>query len=558
MGDSAIRVLTRIQDQDDYSSLPDPTTDQQPATKKYVDDNAGSGTQNNFSATVQPTVTDDSDSGYSAGSLWSGTTLDGLYVCIDATVGAAVWRALAFVPVPVAEFSATPLSGNSPLEVAFTDESTGSPTEWLWDFGDGDISTEQNPTHEYTDIGDFDVSLTVTNVAGSDNETKTDYISASLDPSSLPGFLWDSGEDPALGSSVPGSFSPDLSTAEIWIVSRGHGACPLDLGNGSQAMLYMAGMSSTGVDDIHFLEGAVNPILKTSIFLPRVSKVAWGYHGNGGSSIAPFVNGVAFSGVVAATNTTTGGTVGERTGAGTFNWLGAIHRVLIYSANLSAGNRTALLSYLRSHYGFQAYTKQVLFDGDSLTAGYNSDEHVLINGWTDNSDNYPYAMPAKVAADHTDWKVLNHGITAETLANLLAHAAASIDPYYDAANFAKNVVVLWAGTNDIIGGTALATVESNFASYVSARQGAGFKVVAIPILDRGGFSAGQRTDKDSFNTWLNAGSSGADAVVTLPASLSGNSAWVGNPTKWDSDHTHLTQAGYYDLATPVETAISSV
>jgi parallel beta-helix repeat protein len=46
---------------------------------------------------------------------------------------------------PVAEFSASPTSGNVPLNVAFTDKSTGSPASWNWDFGDGNTSTAQNP-----------------------------------------------------------------------------------------------------------------------------------------------------------------------------------------------------------------------------------------------------------------------------------------------------------------------------------------------------------------------------------------------------------------------------
>jgi PKD repeat protein len=72
-----------------------------------------------------------------------------------------------------AEFSGTPTSGNAPLEVAFTDESTGTPASWDWDFGDGGTSTDQNPTHEYTDPGVYTVSLTVDDLA---TETKVGYI----------------------------------------------------------------------------------------------------------------------------------------------------------------------------------------------------------------------------------------------------------------------------------------------------------------------------------------------------------------------------------------------
>ncbi|MGF7117585.1 PKD domain-containing protein [Methanobacterium oryzae] len=77
---------------------------------------------------------------------------------------------------PTANFSSTPTSGSLPLNVQFTDNSTGSQNSYLWDFGDGTTSTEQNPTHTYTTAGTYTVKLTVTNLAGNSTVTKTDLI----------------------------------------------------------------------------------------------------------------------------------------------------------------------------------------------------------------------------------------------------------------------------------------------------------------------------------------------------------------------------------------------
>jgi PKD repeat protein len=82
-----------------------------------------------------------------------------------------------------AEFSASPTSGNAPLEVSFTDESTGSPTSWKWDFGDGKYSRKQNPVHTFSKAGNYTVSLTVRNADGRNKTIKSDYITVS---SSLP------------------------------------------------------------------------------------------------------------------------------------------------------------------------------------------------------------------------------------------------------------------------------------------------------------------------------------------------------------------------------------
>ena len=77
---------------------------------------------------------------------------------------------------PVADFSADTTSGSSPLTVKFTDTSSNYPTSWLWDFGDGVTSTEQNPTHTYTKPGNYTVTLTASNLAGNNTVTKTSYI----------------------------------------------------------------------------------------------------------------------------------------------------------------------------------------------------------------------------------------------------------------------------------------------------------------------------------------------------------------------------------------------
>jgi uncharacterized protein (TIGR02145 family) len=78
---------------------------------------------------------------------------------------------------PDAQFSANPSIGTAPLTVNFTDESINSPTSWQWDFGDGNTSTQQNPEHTYQNVGNYTVSLIVSNEYGSDTETKPDYIS---------------------------------------------------------------------------------------------------------------------------------------------------------------------------------------------------------------------------------------------------------------------------------------------------------------------------------------------------------------------------------------------
>lgn len=89
---------------------------------------------------------------------------------------ASATRSIALGQAPTADFSATPLSGEVALPVAFTNLSSIDATSWLWAFGDGAQSTLQNPSHTYTQAQIYNVSLTTTNDCGSQTAEKVGYI----------------------------------------------------------------------------------------------------------------------------------------------------------------------------------------------------------------------------------------------------------------------------------------------------------------------------------------------------------------------------------------------
>jgi subtilisin family serine protease len=74
--------------------------------------------------------------------------------------------ARALGPSVAASFTSTPSVATPPATVQFTDTSFGSVTQWSWDFGDGAGSTQQNPSHAYSQAGEFTASLTVTAADG--------------------------------------------------------------------------------------------------------------------------------------------------------------------------------------------------------------------------------------------------------------------------------------------------------------------------------------------------------------------------------------------------------
>jgi len=81
------------------------------------------------------------------------------------------------VSLPTSNFTANVTHGTAPLKVLFTSNCTGNPTEFNWTFGEGTCSNQNiAATHTYTQPGKYEVSLTVTNAAGSNTATKSGYI----------------------------------------------------------------------------------------------------------------------------------------------------------------------------------------------------------------------------------------------------------------------------------------------------------------------------------------------------------------------------------------------
>src|SRR6476620_1106260 len=83
--------------------------------------------------------------------------------CLNATASAQTRAA----------FSATPLSGCSPLAVYFSDSSSGNPTQWRWDLGNGVTSYLRNPSATYFNPGTYTVKLVVSNAQGKDSVVKS-------------------------------------------------------------------------------------------------------------------------------------------------------------------------------------------------------------------------------------------------------------------------------------------------------------------------------------------------------------------------------------------------
>ena len=109
-----------------------------------------------------------------------------------------------------ADFEGSPINGEFPLEVQFSDLSTGNIIGYMWDFdNDGTIdSNQQNPLFIYELIGSYDVSLTITNGFDENTEIKFNYITV-MDTTNLGNNLY--AIQTILNQNYPNPFNPSTT-----------------------------------------------------------------------------------------------------------------------------------------------------------------------------------------------------------------------------------------------------------------------------------------------------------------------------------------------------------
>ena len=109
----------------------------------------------------------------SAGTYTVKLTITSISGCVDTL---SMSGAVTITNPPGANFEATPLDACSSNDIQFTDLSTGTVGGWKWFFGDGSVSVDQNPTHQFKDTGKFTVTLVAANGGCTDTFTIPNYI----------------------------------------------------------------------------------------------------------------------------------------------------------------------------------------------------------------------------------------------------------------------------------------------------------------------------------------------------------------------------------------------
>lgn len=171
-------------------------------------------------------------------------------------------------PIVKFSYSGSGFTGDS---IQFTDESIYA-DEYSWDFGDGSaVSTEQNPSHIYTETGTYTVSLTATNELGDNTLTKTDEITIEEPPVEV-----------TAGGSIKGGEMESESAWTISLLNTPEGSEPVATWNntadnapaaGTGGNLHVTGTTTDGnsqyciyqavelsADSVYTFDGAFNLI----------------------------------------------------------------------------------------------------------------------------------------------------------------------------------------------------------------------------------------------------------------------------------------------------------
>lgn len=231
-------------------------------------------------------------------------------------------------------------------------------------------------------------------------------------------------------------------------------------------------------------------------------------------------------------------------------FVGFLGPLVIASGTYSDSTSLALSKYLSSlrDTTTPTYAANVVCDGDSLTAGFQS--------WAGGG------YPSQMFVDKPTWKITNLGVSSQTVATMIANAPTNVDPL----RATGAVVCLWGGTNDLFFGASAATTISRIKQYCTDRRNAGWggKIVVFTLLPRSdaGTPGTFETDRQTVNTELRNGANIGvywDVVVDV-----GGNATIGAPgantntTYYSTDLVHLIGAGQAIVKGLAEPAIAAL
>jgi PKD repeat protein len=338
-------------------------------------------------------------------------------------------------PLAVADFSATPLSGISPLAVSFTDASTGPPDSWSWTFGDigaGNTSTSPSPAHTYMTAGTYSVNLTVFSFDGINTLIKTNYITVYPPPPVASFFGTPVSGAPGL---VVSFTDTSTGTPTSWNWNFG------DIGAGNTSTLQNPSHTYTtaGTYSVNLTAttaGGSNTLIKTNYITIVIPPVA-SFTGTPRSGPAPLV--VTFTDASTGAPTSWNWSFGDGTVSSLQSPAKTYTTAGTYSVNLTVTNLGGSSSLVRTNYIYVPVCFRDDFNDNSISSSWT----FFSGTWVESGGVLSQTSPA--TADPKKAIISNSGLTFGP--NLTITAKVRIDSWID-GDMARGGVSLFTNTAD--------------------------------------------------------------------------------------------------------------
>lgn len=254
-----------------------------------------------------------------------------------------------------------------------------------------------------------------------------------------------------------------------------------------------------------------------------------------------------YTGNLGLTDEVTIGDYPEPAGAGPFH--GYISEVLMWKSAMTDSQMRNMCTWLLNKWQLSAPTLRniMCYVGDSQTNNPGTEK-------------WPEMIATELGTvKYSHTSVAQAGVTLQAIT---AIASTWVDVLLDSGQ-ARRVNAIWAGTNDLSGGTSGADVYAHLVSYCNARRAAGWNRIAVfTALPRSevGIVPGHEARRQAFNTLVRANyTTFADGLVDVAAdSRIGDDGDELDRTYYDSDRVHLVNAGQAvvtELASPVIDAL---
>lgn len=370
--------------------------------------------------------------------------------------------------------------------------------------------------------------------------------------------------NPGSGFTFPAGFTLSATSFSVYILCRmgyyifdSFTGMVFDLGTGLQCALWQEIPSSTYISLAIYNGG-----IRTTTNAQVISRDDYQFVGvSSSTSNLSFKVHDAQPDPIAALGAASlvGGRIGGAANSTSFDWGGEIQAIFIANQSLTQQQIDQLFTFTQSK-----NTKAlVVVDGDSLSMGYNATNENAIT----NSSPISAAWPTQLAKlfNH-EIRVINFAYSGQQLAQMNATRISNpqyglptttanlVDPFVDnTERVGENILVVWAGTNDVYtgsggGSVSAATAHASLQTYCLARRTAGWKVIVITCIPR---TTGSQTLFAGLTALIQANWSAYSDGIFDPT-LMPEFASAATPVYDGSDFTHLSPYGYYLIAKGVQ------